>query len=302
MFDMAEEGNLVSIDISDSTVIINRGNVTTDRTYHSVEFLHYIYLNLGRYKNALASLDALQPLIPLDPYWLVQYTFLYVRHLVETQNYGNSHDLSLVLNCSDFEDFCSQQGNYLWTMQANAAVLLVRGLGAAIHKDFVFANQMVDMLRNYSYNLVKSLPTLSVSISAMSNQVMAMIELYQNNPDQASIYAQKAFELEDSIQPPAYGPPIDPVKPSAELYGEVLLAIGNYSGAIDAFDSSFFYFPNRTLSIVGLARSYSKLGIISKACFNYNILLSQWKKCDIDQPFFVEAERYVTDECENSTL
>jgi len=185
-------------------------------------------------------------------------------------------------------------GNYLWTMQSNTAVLLVRGFGAAMHKDFEFANQMVDMLEDYKTNLCETLPTLSVSITAMIFQVKSMIELYQNNSQKAVSYGQTAFQLESGVNPPAYGPPIDPVKPSAELYGEVLLATGNYLEAIKAFDSSFFFFPNRTLTLMGLARSYSKLGMIAEACYHYNILLVQWRKSDINQPFFLEAEKYVS--------
>jgi len=99
------------------------------------------------------------------------------------------------------------------------------------------------------------------------------------------------------VNPPAYGPPIDPVKPSAEFYGEVLLAVGDFQGAVTAFENNFFVFPNRTLTLIGLARSHVGIGNLSKSCQYYSTFLYQWRKADLEQPLYNEAHQFQKEHC-----
>ncbi|CAF5108645.1 unnamed protein product, partial [Rotaria sp. Silwood1] len=83
-----------------------------------------------------------------------------------------------------------------------------------------------------------------------------------------------ATELELSVNPPSYGPPIDPIKPSQELYGKLLLENEQYEKAIDEFLSVMTYFPNRTLTLLGLARAYASLKKTNSAMIYYSRLVN----------------------------
>lgn len=52
------------------------------------------------------------------------------------------------------------------------------------------------------------------------------------------------------------GPPI-PMKPAAELYGEMLAAAGRYEDAVSAYKRALNWVPNRTPSIVGMIAAAS---------------------------------------------
>ena len=52
----------------------------------------------------------------------------------------------------------------------------------------------------------------------------------------------------------------DPVKPSHELLGEVLLQAGKPADAAAAFDASLLRMPNRARSLMGAARAYAAAG------------------------------------------
>ncbi|CAF4198533.1 unnamed protein product [Rotaria sordida] len=107
-------------------------------------------------------------------------------------------------------------------------------------------------------------------------------------------YAQMANELELSVNPPSYGPPIDPVKPSQELYAELLLENKQYEKAIEQFSNVMTYFPNRTLTLLGLARANSALNKIHSARFYYSRLITDMLyKSDFGLSWYNEAFNYL---------
>lgn len=197
--------NEASNEASNEAIIARHGNITLDRSYHTVEFLQYIYINQGKISSALDQLIALETIIDLDPFFHVTYQFLYSRYFLETLNFGTSKDLSLLFNCTIHDgDYCDQVGNYLWSVQADTAVLLVRGFAAAQLRDVTFINIIIQHLNEYYIKVLQVFPTLAISINAMINQVNAMKNYYLENIPLSLLYAAKAAELENSVNPPAY--------------------------------------------------------------------------------------------------
>ena len=72
----------------------------------------------------------------------------------------------------------------------------------------------------------------------------------------------------------------NPLKPVHELYGEILLASGQYDQAVDVFHRSLARTPNRPFSLLGLARSYAGLGDEERARKQYQKLAEVWKGRD----------------------
>ncbi len=96
-----------------------------------------------------------------------------------------------------------------------------------------------------------------------------------------------------------FGPP--PIlKPPQELLGELLLHDGKPELARAAFQASLKRAPNRTQSLIGLARAQHAAGNNAGSVATYKQLLAIWKNADAN-PNVAEAEHYVSNEKSNQT-
>ena len=102
---------------------------------------------------------------------------------------------------------------------------------------------------------------------------------------------KKATALEEERGAP-YGPP-SLIKPSHELFGEILLRAGQPKEAVEKFQVSLLRQPNRARSLLGLARAYSQSGDPAAAVAAYTKLLDQWKEADADLAELREARAYL---------
>jgi hypothetical protein len=93
---------------------------------------------------------------------------------------------------------------------------------------------------------------------------------------------KEAVQLEESMRPPNGA--ADPVKPSHELLGEVLLEVGKPADAAAAFDACLLRMPNRGRSLMGAARAYSAAGKQDLADVRYKTLMTFWKGASIARP------------------
>ncbi|CAF4893546.1 unnamed protein product [Rotaria sp. Silwood1] len=277
------------------------------REYHSLAFMHYTYLNMGRRSIALEILESIKILFSNGTYYQMQYGIMYDRHIIETQDYtfafNNSFDLIV---CSE----CISMGDILWLNQINSGLLLVKGFSTVKNdKEYklTVVQEYIQQLTDMSIKLNKTFPTLSTSILAMKFQLQAFHEYYRiaityDEKNIALNYAKMATELELSVNPPAYGPPIDPVKPSQELYGELLLEQQQYEKAINEFLNVMTYFPNRTLTLLGLARAYSSLNRTDLAYLYYSRLINDMLyNSDFGLQWYVEAYDYLATHLEKKS-
>lgn len=83
--------------------------------------------------------------------------------------------------------------------------------------------------------------------------------MMQGEFDQAVVLAREASSIELENMSAPSGPPI-PMKPAAEMYGEILAAAGRYDEAVNAFKTALNWVPNRTPSILGLSIAAAKNG------------------------------------------
>ena len=117
-------------------------------------------------------------------------------------------------------------------------------------------------------------------IFSKSGDMPAAIALVQHA---AATYDKMAFD---------FGPP--PIlKPPQELLGELLLKDGKPKQATEAFKSSLKRAPNRSLSLLGLARAQEAEGDKTAAAATYKQLLAIWKTADAGNPDLAEAKHYI---------
>ena len=101
---------------------------------------------------------------------------------------------------------------------------------------------------------------------------------------------KQATALEEATNAP-YGPP-GLIKPSHELYGEILLRADKPREAAEQFKVSLLRQPNRARSLLGAARAAAQTGNQSGASTAYTTLLEQWKQADPNLVELREAREY----------
>ena len=109
--------------------------------------------------------------------------------------------------------------------------------------------------------------------------------------DKAIELMKQATALEEQMSAP-YGPPTL-IKPTHELYGEILLRAGKPAEAAEQFRTALLRQPNRARSLLGAARAAAQSGNHAAATAAYTTLLEQWKQADENLPELREARDYL---------
>src|SRR5207249_12252083 len=121
----------------------------------------------------------------------------------------------------------------------------------------------------------------------MEREVAALIEVGAGRAGSAIEILQAAARAELELPPPLGLPA--PVKPAPELLGEALLEAGRGREAIEPFEQALRRNPNRSLSVLGVARAHSALGETDAARTRYRELLANYDEADSDLPELGEA-------------
>jgi tetratricopeptide (TPR) repeat protein len=122
-----------------------------------------------------------------------------------------------------------------------------------------------------------------------SLQLQAVILSAEGQDNQAVATAQQAVDAGEEL-PYAFGPP-SPEKPSYEFLGELLLKEKKFLPARAAFAASLQRAPQRTESLLGLARAQSAMGDKEAAAQTYRKLLGIWENADPGYKPLEEARR-----------
>ena len=110
-----------------------------------------------------------------------------------------------------------------------------------------------------------------------------------DQPDSAVAALATAAELEEKLA--VIGPPIVP--PARELLGDLLLELGRLPEAAAAFDATLQRTPNRSMALLGRARSADRAGDSETAREYYGKLLVNWRRADPGLPELAEAKQAV---------
>jgi tetratricopeptide (TPR) repeat protein len=129
-----------------------------------------------------------------------------------------------------------------------------------------------------------------LSTKVMHQEMAALIALARGNKNEAVELLRKAVTFEESKRPPNGA--ADPVKPSHELLGEVLLEAGNPGEAAKAFETCLLRMPNRAHSLLGSARAHAAAGDRATASERFRKLVEIWGGHE-ELPGYQEAERYL---------
>lgn len=244
------------------------------RDYHSLHWLLYVYLQQGRYDDAEKLLTLMKKVMSestydnkLRPgYYENNYANMAAAFIVETERWNLATELFPESKMPATSEQVSMGGNHgshtmapasgsatVRTSSASVTLpLFVRGLAAAVNGSDV--SPIIAALQAVRSSRPATSEIFELEIAAVSASM-------KKDHDKAIELMKKATALEEATNAP-YGPP-SLIKPSHELFGEILLRAGKPAEAAEQFKISLLRQPNRARSLQGLARATDKRGSLN---------------------------------------
>ncbi len=252
------------------------------RDYHSLHWLMYAYLQQGRYSKAEQLLKLMKQVMAestndnkLRPdYYENNYANMAAAFVVETERWDLANELFPVSKTPAVSEQTQDGGHGAHgssqinggsapttntTRYSGASRTLppfIRALSASIRGSAVASD--VDGIRGLEVSAVAAMT---------KGDFKTAIELMQ-----------KATAMEEESGAPS-GPP-SLIKPTHELFGEILLKAGKPADAVAMFRTALLRQPNRARSLLGLARAAAQSGDQTTATATYAKFLEQWKQAD----------------------
>jgi tetratricopeptide (TPR) repeat protein len=287
-----------------------KGLPITSRDYHSFHWLLYVYTQQGRYGKAEELLSKMQNAVQESGNDLMMrrnYFNMAAVYLVETRRWDRLPELFNALGTPaegqasghDAGEHGAHDGAQMpadpkaaGTYQARGSFsnTYVTGLADAesgkesVQKEIAelkaMSKQMADGGDAYRGKIVEIM-ALEVEAAALAKSTKY---------DDAIGLLKRATALEEDLSPPS-GPP-EIIKPSHELFGEILLAAGKPKEAAQQFATALLRQPNRARSLLGAARAAAKSGDTVAAAQAYSNFQRQWSQADPQCPELREARGY----------
>jgi tetratricopeptide (TPR) repeat protein len=265
------------------------------RDYHSLYWLLYCYLQQGRYRKAEELLTLMKKTMSestydnkLRPgYYENNYANMAAAFVVETERWELARTFFPRSSISAEQSAATTHGGHgasqptsgaMTALPANSGQRLpafIRGLAIAHGIQFNDAMSPVN--------------TTQPSISEM--EVTALTASLGNNHDRAIEIMKRAIAAEEQLAPPS-GPP-GLIKPTHELFGEILLRAGKPGEAAEQFDKALLRQPNRARSLLGAARAAAQRGDQQSARAFYAKFAEQWQQADQDLAELREARAFL---------
>jgi tetratricopeptide (TPR) repeat protein len=237
--------------------------------YHSLSWLSYESLQQGRYQKAREALDRIAPAVQATdtPRLKALQSDMRARYVMETRSYA------LLAGANDF---------------ATTGELFAIGASAARTGDTTRAERaMAEVKRRAG---ARGTSDFKLDVAVLAGELAGLVALATGRGEEALVRLQEAVTLERDLPPPM-GPP-RPLQPASELYGEILLERGKPREAAAEFERALRHWPNRSRSVLGLARASAALDSNDAARRHYRKLLDNWREADPDVPELAEARKW----------
>lgn len=266
------------------------------RDFHSLNYLQYAYLQLGRYRDAKRVTDMIKAeyealpnkktaldtpelqarhvrgrtIYALPDRVAYGYFDMLARYIVETGTWQEVPKIPLVAPSRDFVAMKLQ----LQAIAADAA-----GAKAA-------ANQIVALSNEPGQH-----PFVKQIITMQAKEAEAIAARASGDIEGAMAIMNEAVAVEDSIY--ALSQPPYPIIPVHELYGTMLLEVKRPAEAMKHFTETLKRTPGRPKAIYGIARAAESLGDRQTAMKRYTEFLELWKQADKDRPEIAKARAFI---------
>jgi tetratricopeptide (TPR) repeat protein len=309
MWPEAATSNQSAWDVSDAWVKRKKMPISA-RDYHSLHWLLYVYLQQGRYSSAEELLkvkrndmaeagkdagvaryneDMAAAYVVETEQWDLASKFFTGAETAAGSSGGGAHAGHTPGATGDSAGAMSPRGQGRVVMP-----IFVRGLAAAkLGKEG--ADQAIALLDKMRGEMKTRGQDYLASVTEIrSLEIGAAAAATKNDFENAIKMMKLATRLEEDMSPPS-GPPVL-VKPSHELFGEILLQAGRPKEAAEQFTIALERQPNRARALLGLARASARQGDAKTARETYAKFLEQWKQSDSQLLEAKEAQAYLRQE------
>ena len=276
------------------------------RDYHSLHWLLYVYLQQGRYSKAEELLTLMKKTMSestydnkLRPgYYENNYANMAAAFVVETERWElaatlfppSSGEATAAAGSAAMSSHGGHGGSSAAPADGPMTVrtsnsgqrlpLFIRGLAAA--ENGLAGAEPGPEGQNSSGAPLQMLAELEVA---------ALYASVKKDHEKAIELMKKTIAIEEQMGAPSGPPGI--VKPSHELFGEILLRAGQPEAAAEQFKTALLRQPNRARSLLGAARAAAQSGDQRRAASAYGLLLQQWQQADKGLRELREAQDYL---------
>lgn len=269
------------------------------RDYHSLHWLEYVYMQQGRYAKAeeLLSMKRGDVERSKSDVGVSRYNEdMAAAFVVETEKW----DLVPKLFAAGGES-AGDGGHAMHNAPPAAATgrgrrsqslpLFMRGFAAAKTGSPDAARFITELQASKKQLAEKGEAYPAKSAEIMELEVSSVAAASKSNFTEAIELMKRATAIEEEMSPPS-GPP-GLIKPSHELFGEILLSASRPKEAAEQFATAQLRQPNRARSLLGTARAAAKSGDTKAALEAYSKLVRQWNQADSSLPELREAQDYL---------
>ena len=256
--------------------------------FHSLSWLHYEYLQQGRFAKAREAMRDVERAISSSGTAQAPHEE-HAGHVESEIGRGfsptslkselASMKARLVVESGDWGQM-KGQGSF-----DNIDELFALGAASVSLGDLGRADAALEHLGNAS----KAVPDRDAREVAqiMGAQLDGLVRLARGDRSGGIAAMSRAAALEAARPKPIARP--YPIKPAIELYGETLLKAGDAAGAVRQFQASLARTPRRAASLLGLARAEQKAGRDADAAKTAREFLGMWHLADAGRPELAEA-------------
>lgn len=252
---------------------VKRKGVPNDELdLHAAAWLHYGYLQQGRYARARALTDSLGALFPVKgradaPHHVYAYLIM-----VDCQN-------AVEMRRRDSTPPIVASKPWELVLQA-AAGAMPRRDRETVAAGLAGYRLRADTIKQHHDGV------MPLGVRAFERKLTAMDARVNGRDEEAVAALTEAATLEEDLS--MVGPPVDP--PARELLADLLLELGRAPEAAAAYDATLLRTPLRSAALLGRARAAVKAGDAEGAARWYGLLLRNWQAADADLPELAETK------------
>lgn len=257
----------------------------SERDYHSLQWLHYAYLQQGLLKKATGIFDIQQKdmLEGIQSQSNLRAGKYYYRMLAATVIETEQWQLA--------EQFPLPDG---WKPKSFslAGYNFARGFAAAMRGKIKEAKRYLSEIQTIRKNGLRENYFKRIEyLQVWELEIQTAIKFFEKDYKAAIGLAKQAVLFEEKLPAPSGPPRI--LKSTYELLGEVYLKADKPIQAYEKFSISLLRHPNRIRSLVGAARAADAKGDREVAIENYQQVFNQLKNANLEFPEFNEARKFL---------
>jgi tetratricopeptide (TPR) repeat protein len=274
------------------------------RDYHSLNWLLYVYLQQGRYRKAEELLTLMKQTMSestydnkLRPgYYENNWANMAAAFVIETERWKLAPTFFPqtfpITPISTSSGTTTHSGHGAAATESSSMTVRPSGSSQRL-QTLVFGFAIAHGVSfSEGVSVVTGVPPNVNTVSSIGDlEVKALTLSLRNEHAQAIEIMQRAAALEEQMAPPS-GPPAL-IKPTHELFGEILLRGGKPAEALEQFNKALLRQPNRARALLGAARAAMAKGDQQAARAFFAKLAEQWQQADKDLAELREVQDFL---------